>query len=269
MKSSSRKSLLVANWKMNKTPDDTIRYVERLHSKVGQCEAVDVFIAPPFVALDSANRALRWSKIKLAAQDISEFESGAYTGEVSANMLLTIGCHGVIIGHSERRRIFGDSDERVGLKVIRALCDGLFPIICIGETAKEREEGKTEKVLSRQVAGALSGIAEERELFEKSDFALAYEPVWAIGTGKAATPEMAESAHKFIRDRLGETAGKAKADNVRIIYGGSVNSVNSKELLAQENIDGALIGGASLEAMEFMRIIETAPDFAESEVRKS
>ncbi|MCH9032687.1 MAG: triose-phosphate isomerase, partial [candidate division Zixibacteria bacterium] len=186
MKSSSRKSLFVANWKMNKTPDEAARYVERLHSKVGQSEAVDVFIAPPFVALYSANRALRWSKIKLAAQDISEFESGAYTGEVSAAMLLAAGCHGVIIGHSERRRLFGDSDERVGLKVNRALRDGLFPIICIGETEREREKGQTEEVLSRQIAGALSGFGEERELLEKSDFALAYEPVWAIGTGKAA-----------------------------------------------------------------------------------
>jgi triosephosphate isomerase len=214
-------------------------------------EGVEVAVAPPFTALFLVGKELEGSPIQLAAQNLFWEEKGAFTGEIAPPMLKEVGCHYVILGHSERRQFFGETDETVNRKVRATLSQGLKVIFCIGETLKEREEGKTFAVIERQVPGGLKDIHKE----EMSSIVLAYEPVWAIGTGKTATPEQAEEVHRFIRKKLAELYSKEIADGVRIQYGGSVTPENIRGLMEQEDIDGALVGGASLKSETFSKIV--------------
>ena len=262
----ARKYLIVGNWKMNLGLEAFERLAERLDRRVGREESVEVMVAPSYIALARIANISRWSKIRVAAQDMSESESGAFTGDVSADMLLTVGCAGVILGHSERRAIHSESDELIGRKIDRALSAGLFPIVCVGETASEREAGDTFSVLTRQLDGAFPDSATQAIRAGKK-LALAYEPVWAIGTGNVATPETAQEAHAFIRSKLVDEFGAAIADQTRILYGGSVKPDNAAELLEQDDIDGALVGGASLKAEDFVRIIQAAPGYQADETQ--
>jgi triosephosphate isomerase len=213
--------------------------------------AVDVMIAPPFPSLVTAAAALKGSKIALGGQNLHWEPKGAFTGEVSAQMLLSAGCTHVIIGHSERRQFFGETDETVNKKLSAALESGLIPVVCVGETEAEREAGDTFSVLDKQVQKALEGFSFE----PPAPFVVAYEPVWAIGTGKTATSAQAQEAHAYIRGRIEKMTGAAVAETVRILYGGSVKPDNAAELMAQSDIDGALVGGASLDPDVFSRIV--------------
>lgn len=255
-----RTYLIAGNWKMNLALEASERLAEKLDKRVGRQESVEVMVAPSYIALARIANILRWSKIGVAAQDMSESESGAYTGDISGEMILTVGCAGVILGHSERRAVHSESDELIGRKLERALSAGLFPILCVGETASERESGDTFDVLTRQLAGAFPDTVTEAVTAGKK-LALAYEPVWAIGTGKVATPEIAQEAHAFIRAKLADQFGAALADEMRILYGGSVKPDNAAELMAQDDIDGALVGGASLKVEDFCKIIQAVPGF--------
>jgi triosephosphate isomerase len=211
----------------------------------------EVVVCPPFVALHAVVNAARGSGIEVGAQDVFWLKEGAYTGEVSAPMLLSVGCQWVIIGHSERRQYFGETDETVLKKTIAALDSGLKPIVCVGERLDEREAGQTEAVLATQFAGGLAGLTAE----QFGRVVIAYEPVWAIGTGRTATPEIASAAHRFLRQQIANTFGTDCADACRILYGGSVKPDNIRELMAQDDIDGALVGGASLDAKSFASIV--------------
>jgi triosephosphate isomerase len=242
---------IAGNWKMNKTVEESIDLVRQLKASISNIEGVEVAVAPPFTALDAVSDELRGSSIRLAAQNVFYEEKGAFTGEVSPIMLKEIGCQYVIIGHSERRQFFGETDETVNRKIKAALAQGLKPIFCIGETLKEREERKTFSVIERQVEGGLKGLGEN----EMKNIVIAYEPVWAIGTGKTATPEQAEEVHRFIRERLEKLYSREIAEGVRIQYGGSVTPENVKGLMSQRNIDGALVGGASLKRESFSKIV--------------
>jgi triosephosphate isomerase len=212
---------------------------------------MEVAIAPPFTALYAVHKELEGSSIRLAAQNLFWEEKGAYTGEVSPLMLKEVGCQYVIIGHSERRQFFGETDETVNRRMKAALGQGLKPIFCMGETLAEREEGKTFSVIQRQLEGGLKDLGEK----EMKSIVVAYEPVWAIGTGKTATPQQAEEVHRFIRDRLERVYSRQFAEEVRIQYGGSVTPENIKGLMSQGNIDGALVGGASLKSETFSKIV--------------
>ncbi len=212
---------------------------------------MEVAVAPPFTALYAVRKELEGSPIQLAAQNLFWEEKGAFTGEIAPSMLREMGCHYVILGHSERRQFFGETDETVNRKVRATLSQGLKVIFCIGETLKEREEGKTFAVIERQMRGGLKDIRKE----EMRSIVIAYEPVWAIGTGKTATPEQAEEVHRFIRKKLAKLYSKEIAEGVRIQYGGSVTPENVKGLMGQENIDGALVGGASLKSETFSKIV--------------
>ncbi len=260
--------MIAGNWKMNLTVDEGLRLVERLDSKVGRQTSVDVVVGPSFVALHEIANLLKWSKIRVAAQNMSEFESGAYTGDVSPRMLLTSGCSDVILGHSERRGHFSESDESIGRKVALALANKLMPIICVGETADERDRSETESVLARQLKGAFPDSVKEN-VKAGQEIVIAYEPVWAIGTGKVATPEIAQNSHSFVRGWLRENLSATIADSTRILYGGSVKPDNAAGLLAQEDIDGALVGGCSLKSSEFSAIIEATPGYTPEVVTES
>ena len=252
-----RKTIIAGNWKMNKTHKEAAKTLEELAKLVGTKEdlnGVEVIIGAPFTALESAVRATENTPISIAAENMSQHEKGAYTGEISGTMLKELGVEYVILGHSERRALYGETDEIVNAKVRAALNHGLKPILCIGEELDDRENGRTNEVNETQLKGGLVGITAD----EMKDVIVAYEPVWAIGTGKTATPEMAEETHKFIRSILVEMYGKDVAENVTIQYGGSMKPENAKELLAEENIDGGLVGGASLEAESFYGIIKAA-----------
>jgi triosephosphate isomerase len=214
----------------------------------------DVAIFPPYVSLYPAADYLKSSRIMLGAQNMHEATSGAFTGEVSAGMLLTVGCQLVILGHSERRQLFGETDSGVNRKAHAALAAGLMPIVCVGETLAERESGNTEKVVETQLSGGLKGLTDE----QLDKVTIAYEPVWAIGTGKVATVQQAGDVHRFIRNWLNVNFGQTAADRMRIQYGGSVKADNAKGLLADPDIDGALVGGASLKAEDFDAIIRAA-----------
>jgi triosephosphate isomerase len=248
-----RKLIIAANWKMNKGPAETADFLKVFLAKVApltsKCEVV---VSPPFVSLPTASEALANSNVELAAQNVSQFDSGAYTGEVNVMMLKELFVRHVIIGHSERRSIYGETDEIINAKIKKAREANLKPIFCIGETLEEREAGKLEEVLRTQVRGGLDGVA-EKDLLES---VLAYEPVWAIGTGVTASPEQAQEAHAFVRSLLSELYGAEVAEKVRIQYGGSVKPGNSAELMGQPDIDGALVGGASLEPQSFLELIE-------------
>jgi len=246
-----RLPFIAGNWKMNKTVEEALDLVRQLKASLSNIEEVEVAVAPPFTALYAVSQVLKGSSIRLAAQNLFYEEKGAFTGEISPLMLKEIGCQYVIIGHSERRQFFGETDETVNRRIKAAPGQGLKAIFCIGETLKEREEGKTFSVIERQVEGGLRGIGEE----EVKNMVIAYEPVWAIGTGKTATPEQAEEVHRFIRERLARLFSREIAERIRIQYGGSVTPENIKGLMNQENIDGALVGGASLKSETFSKIV--------------
>jgi triosephosphate isomerase len=247
-----RKWIVAGNWKMHNTIAESIALARAVKEGTAGLKNGEVVVAPPFTALHSVGEALKGSAVTLAAQNMFFEDKGAFTGEVSPVMLKDAGCTYVIVGHSERRKYFLESDETVNLKVKKALISGLKAIVCVGETDEDRQQGVTQTVVARQVRGALSGIE------EMNDIVVAYEPVWAIGTGKVATSAQAEDVHAFIRRLLKERYGSA-ADDVRILYGGSVTKDNIAELAAIEDIDGALVGGASLKPEGFLGIISRMP----------
>ncbi len=246
-----RKILIAGNWKLNGTIAETETLIKALLAGSWDTKKASMLVCPPFVSLHSASKLLRGSSIALGAQEMSEHDKGAYTGEISAEMLLTVGASFVILGHSERRQYHAESDEQVNAKAKKALSSGLTPIICVGETLEEREADRTEDVIGTQVTGTLAGLSAD----ELKKIVIAYEPVWAIGTGRTATPEMAEAVHSFIRQQLVEK-DKEAAETVLILYGGSVKPDNAAGLLSKPNIDGALVGGASLKADDFLGIIK-------------
>jgi triosephosphate isomerase len=246
--------LFAANWKMHKTARETIAYVREFGPIARAAVNVELVIAPPFTALAAAIEAVHGMPIEVAAQDVFFEREGAFTGEVSAPMLKDLGVGYVIIGHSERRRLFGESDEWVKLKLGATLAAGLEAIVCIGETLAEREQGRTLEVLDRQLATGLEAATSE----QVATLVVAYEPVWAIGTGRNATPEQADEAHRHIRSRLVERYGAQAANQCRILYGGSVKPDNIRALIDLPDVDGALVGGASLEPLGFGEIVRRA-----------
>jgi triosephosphate isomerase len=246
-----RKPLLAGNWKMFKTEAEAQAYAENLCSKVSDIKNREILICPPFVYIHLLTRVFVGSPVIVGAQNIFWEDEGAYTGEVSAPMLKSLGARFAIVGHSERRQYFSETDETVNKRLKACLKADLTPIVCVGETLKEREAGKTLSVVRTQLTGGLQGLAEN----DAHRIVIAYEPVWAIGTGKTATPEIAQNVHAAIRSLLGELIGLKKAGLIRILYGGSVKPDNIDALMAQGDIDGALVGGASLDAASFERII--------------
>ncbi len=250
----SRKKLIAGNWKMNKTSADGVALVRDIVVAVGKQSDVEVVVCPPFTGLESAGKALEGSNVKLGAQNMHFEASGAFTGEISAPMLRAIFATHVILGHSERRTIFGETDELVNKKVLAALKNQLRPIFCVGETLAERESGSTLKVVQTQLERGLNGVSKELA----ASVVIAYEPVWAIGTGKVATTEQAQEVHAFIRGLLTNLFTESVAQKLRILYGGSMKPSNAPELLSQKDIDGGLIGGASLEARSFVELVTAA-----------
>ncbi len=248
-----RNKVIAGNWKMNKNISETADLVSGI--KNGNIPAnVEVIICPPFTSLETASTLIKGSAIKLGAQNMYFEESGAYTGEISADMLKSAGCEYVILGHSERRVIFKETDEVINKKIKKALSSGLKPIFCVGESLEEREKDITKNVIETQVTGGLSEISAE----DMAKVIIAYEPVWAIGTGKTASPEQAEEVHAFIRALIEKLYSKTVAEAIIIQYGGSVKPDNAKELLGQADIDGALVGGACLKADSFLGIVNPA-----------
>jgi triosephosphate isomerase len=247
-----RRPLIAGNWKMHKNVSESVALVSQLKEMVADAKGVEVVVAPPFTALAAVAQVLKGSNILLSAQNTFWEESGAYTGEVSPSMLKDIGCACTIIGHSERRQYFGETNETVNKKLKTSLKASLLPIVCIGETLEERETGKTLKVIEEQLRGGLKGLSSA----EMEKVVIAYEPVWAIGTGKTATSEQAQEVHLFIRKVIAELFGSKLAESLRILYGGSVKADTIDELMAQKDIDGALVGGASLKADSFARIVK-------------
>ncbi|MEO6244861.1 MAG: triose-phosphate isomerase [Opitutaceae bacterium] len=250
----SRKKFIAGNWKMNKTSADGVALVRDIVAAVGKQSEVEVVVCPPFTALESAAKTLEGSNVKLGAQNMHFEAGGAFTGEISAPMLRAIFTTHVILGHSERRTLFGETDELVNKKVVAALKNQLRPIFCVGETLAEREAGATLKVVQTQVERGLEGVNKEGA----ASVVVAYEPVWAIGTGKVATTEQAQEVHAFIRGLLTNLFTEPVAQKMRILYGGSMKPSNAPELLAQKDIDGGLIGGASLEARSFVELVTAA-----------
>ena len=248
-----RRPLVAGNWKMNGSRAESAALVGALRQGVSAASRVEVAVCPPFILIPLAAEKLAGSAVTWGGQNLSVHKAGAYTGEISGPMLKDYGCTYVIVGHSERRSLYGESDALVAEKYGAAQAAGLIPILCVGETLQEREANQTEAVVARQLDAVLAqhGIGSLRNAV------IAYEPVWAIGTGKTATPEQAQDVHRFIRAKLA-AADKAVADGVRILYGGSMKGSNAKELLAQADIDGGLIGGASLQAEEFLTICRAA-----------
>ena len=247
-----RTKLIAANWKMHKKPDEAIAFVREFTPLISGHDRDDVAILPPFISLSATLDAVRGSQIAVGAQNMYWQKEGAFTGEICAAMLVAIGCQPVIIGHSERRQYFGETDIDVNRKLRSALQEKLRPIVCIGELLEERQSGLTQRVLSRQISMALRQISET----EVDNFCFAYEPVWAIGTGKAATPEMAVEAHAFIRSEAARVLGDSAATKLRILYGGSVKPENATSLMSKEEIDGALVGSASLDPQSFAAIVK-------------
>ena len=249
-----RKLIIAGNWKMNKTVAEAVALVGDLKIELANVTEVDVVVCPPFTALSEVAKALRGSNIFLGAQNMSAHDAGAYTGEIAAVMLKELSVRYVILGHSERRQYQRESDELIAKKAQAAHAVSLIPIICVGETLAERETGKTEKVLETQVRGSLTGLSKE----QMAETIIAYEPVWAIGTGQTATTAQAQEAHAFIRGLLVDLFDETVARRVRIQYGGSVKPSNARELMSQLDVDGALVGGASLEARSFVEIIKNS-----------
>lgn len=249
-----RKTIIAGNWKMNKTNKEAVEMLTELKEIVAGIDSVGIVIGAPFTALSDAVKAVAGSNIKIAAENVYPKESGAYTGEVSPVMLKEIGVEYVILGHSERREYFNETNEFINEKVKCVLAHQMTPILCIGEKLEDREAGRTNDVNKTQLRGGLAGLTAE----EAKKVVIAYEPVWAIGTGKTATPEIAEETHKAIRTELADMFGEEVANEITVQYGGSMKPSNAKELLAQADIDGGLIGGASLAAKDFSEIVKAA-----------
>ena len=250
-----RTPLIAGNWKMYKTVAEAVKYVKELRGLVKDADGVEIVVAPTFTALFAAGEAARNSNVGIAAQDLYWEREGAFTGEVSAQMISEAGAGYVIIGHSERRTLFGETDTSVNRKVAAAFAGGLCPIACIGETLDQRERNETFDVLDRQIKQGFDGLTAD----QVGQLVIAYEPVWAIGTGRNATPGQASEAHGHIRSRLRQWFGGDAAELCHVIYGGSVKPENARELLSQADVDGALVGGASLDVRAFVQIVGAAP----------
>jgi triosephosphate isomerase len=248
----ARKKFIAGNWKMNTTLDEAVVLAKGVVESAGKVGDVDVAVCPPYISLAAVAEAIKGSNVKLGAQDVHWEAKGAFTGKVSCAMLKSVGVTYVIIGHSEQRQYFGETDETVNKKVKTALAAGLLPIVCVGETLDERKGGKMDAVIDRQTRGAFAGISAT----DAAKCTIAYEPVWAIGTGETATPQQANEAHIFIRDIIAKLYDKGVADSMRIQYGGSMKPDNARDLLAQSDVDGGLIGGAALKAADFAGIIQ-------------
>jgi triosephosphate isomerase len=251
-----RKPFVAGNWKMNTDSHSSVDLAKAVASGASElaADAVSVAVIPPFVYLRAVAQAVGSSHVAVGAQDLYFEQKGAFTGEISPAMLKDVGCTYVLCGHSERRHVIGETDDLINKKVIAAIGGGLRPILCVGELLEQRDAGETEQVVAAQVKAGLAGIGAE----ELSAVTIAYEPVWAIGTGRTATPQQAQEAHAFIRGLLSEMYDAAVAQEMRIQYGGSVKADNAKELMSQADVDGALVGGASLKADEFVKIIQAA-----------
>jgi triosephosphate isomerase len=247
-----RKLIIAGNWKMNKTVAEALDLVRGLKLELGNVKEVDIVVCPPFTALCEVSKAVLDSNIRLGAQNMSEHNVGAYTGEIAAVMLKEFSVRYVILGHSERRQYQKESNELIAKKALAVHAAALKPIVCVGETLTEREGNQTEQVLETQVRGSLGGLSKD----QMTETVVAYEPVWAIGTGKTATPEMAVEAHQIIRGEVARLLGNEVAANLRILYGGSVKPENASALCGQDEIDGALVGGASLKPDSFLSIVK-------------
>jgi triosephosphate isomerase len=250
---SARTPLIAGNWKMHKTRTEAEDYIQALLPLLSAVDGVDVAVCVPFTALEAMVDSARGSRVEVYAQNMHQEPEGAFTGEVSSAMLSDVGVQGVVLGHSERREQFGENDRALALKVPAALDAGLNPILCVGETEGERENDDTDRKLRQQIRDDLAGVPNER----LPDVVIAYEPIWAIGTGKVATPEQVQEAIAFIRALVGDRDGEA-SERMRILYGGSVKPENAAELLALQDVDGALVGGASLQAHSFAQIVTAA-----------
>jgi triosephosphate isomerase len=249
-----RKLIIAGNWKMNKSVAEALDLVRGLKIELSNIKEVDIVVCPPYTALGEVSRAILDSNIRLGAQNMSEHNVGAYTGEIAVVMLKEFSVRYVVLGHSERRQYQKESNELISKKALAALAGSLKPIVCVGETLAEREAGQMKKVLETQVRGSLAGLSKE----QMAETVIAYEPVWAIGTGKTATTAQAQEAHAFIRGILVSQFDETVARRVRIQYGGSVKPANARELMSQPDVDGALVGGASLEARSFADIIKNS-----------
>ncbi len=247
----ARLPFIAGNWKMNKTVGEALDLVRELKKAISGVKEVEVAVAPPFTSLHAVHKELEDTSIRLAAQNLYWEEKGAFTGEISPLMLKEVGCQYVIVGHSERRQFFGESDETVNRRIKAALAQGLRVIFCVGETLRDREEGKTFPLIEKQMEGGLKGLDGQG----MGEMVIAYEPVWAIGTGKTATPEQAEEVHRFIRSKIQKLYSQEVSEKIRIQYGGSVTPENIRSLMNQPDVDGALVGGASLKAESFSKIV--------------
>ncbi len=251
--------LIAGNWKMNTDADSAVELAQGVVQESNHAGAVKIAVCPPSPLLSGVGAALNGSRVRLGAQNMYWTDQGAYTGEVSARMLLSVGCHYVILGHSERRQHFGETDSGVSSKVKKAVQTGLVPIICVGERLNQRKAGKEQQVVATQVKHALEGL----KVQSSNSIVIAYEPVWAIGTGETATPEQAQDMHRFIRTLVRQQFGEKIAADLHILYGGSMKPSNAKELLSQGDVGGGLIGGASLKSEVFGQIIHTAQEVQE------
>jgi triosephosphate isomerase len=249
---STRTPLIAGNWKMYKTSPEAVETAQQLVELVADTADVDIMIAPVFTALDPVSKVVKNSRVALGAQNLYWEKEGAYTGEISADMLVSTGCQYVIIGHSERRQYFGETDETVNKKIRAAIDAALIPVFCVGESEAERESGQTFSMLDKQVKKGLEGYFAK----DLGTLVIAYEPVWAIGTGKTATRDQAQEAHQYIRSLIDENMDSALAESIRILYGGSVKPDNIDQLMQMPDIDGALVGGASLDAESFSKIVK-------------
>jgi triosephosphate isomerase (TIM) len=250
----TRRKIIAGNWKMNTRRSDAVQLAKKVVAGLGDSSTVEVALCPPLVYLSAIAEVVAGTPVELGAQNLYAAGDGAYTGEVNAGMLTDVGCRMVILGHSERRQLMGETDAGVSKKLHAALAGNLIPIVCVGETLEQREADETEQVIETQVRGSLQGL----DQVQAAGIVIAYEPVWAIGTGKTASPAQAEAVHAFIRSLLGKMFSNDIAGQMRIQYGGSVKPSNAAELLGQPNIDGALVGGASLNADDFLAIINAA-----------
>jgi triosephosphate isomerase len=249
-----RKLIIAGNWKMNKTVAEALDLVQGLKRELAAVKEVDIVTCPPFTALADVSKAILDSNIRLGAQNMSEHIGGAYTGEIAAGMLKEFSVRYVILGHSERRQYQKEADALIATKALAAHAASLKPIVCVGETLKEREAGKTEEIVGQQLKGSLAGLSKQ----QMEETIVAYEPVWAIGTGRNATPEQAQEVHAFVRRSVAAFFDEAVAKRVRIQYGGSVKPANARELMSQPDVDGALVGGASLEVRSFSDIVKNS-----------
>lgn len=249
-----RRKLIAGNWKMNLTRAEAVELARGILRETSSIEGVEIAVFPPFVYVDAVRQVLAGSRVAWGLQNVSYEPNGAFTGEISVAMAQDLGCKHVILGHSERRHKLGETDETINKKTVAALSGGLLPIVCVGETLAEREAGQTMQVISAQVAGSLANLTAE----QMTRVVIAYEPVWAIGTGRNATPEQAEEVHLALRNLLAARYNAEVAQKVRIQYGGSVKASNARDLLSQPDIDGALVGGASLQLDQFLGIVAAA-----------